>query len=86
MKLNQDLMYLDPVSKKWFPATIVCLMDAKRSYLIKTPDGVEYRKTQQYLKPYKQRKVSVPPKVTKVKDPVQGRPKHDTKPPNKLDL
>ena len=43
-KLNQDVMYLDPVSKKWFPATIVRLMDAKRSYLIKTPDGVEYSK------------------------------------------
>ena len=52
-KLNQDVMYLDPVSKKWFPATIVCLVDAKRSYLIKTLDGVEYRKTQQHLKPYK---------------------------------
>ena len=22
-KLNQDVMYLDPVSKKWYPATIV---------------------------------------------------------------
>ena len=32
-------------------------MDAKRSYLIKTPDGVEYRKTQQHLKPYKQKKL-----------------------------
>ena len=49
-KLNQDVMYLDPVSKKWFPATIVCLLDAKRSYLIRTPGGVEYRKTQQHLK------------------------------------
>ena len=28
-KLNQDVMYLDPASKKWFPATIVCLMNAK---------------------------------------------------------
>ena len=27
-KLNQDVMYLDPVSKKWFPATIFHLMDA----------------------------------------------------------
>ena len=61
-------------------------MDAKRSYLIKTPEGVEYRKTQQHLKPYKPQKVSVPPKATKVRDPVQGRPRHDTKPPNKLDL
>ena len=85
-KLNQDLMYLDPVSKKWFPATIVCLMDAKRSYLIKTPESVEYRKTQQHLKPYKQRKVCVPPTTMKDSDPVQGRPKRDTKPPKKLDL
>ena len=28
-KLNQDVMYLDPASKKWFPATIVHLLDAK---------------------------------------------------------
>ena len=28
-KLNQDVMYLDPTSKKWFQATIVCLLDAK---------------------------------------------------------
>ena len=52
-KLNQDVMYLDPTSKKWFPATIVYLLDAKQSYLIKTPEGVEYRCTQQHLKPYK---------------------------------
>ena len=84
-KLNQDVMYLDPASKKWFPATIVCLMGAKISYLIKTPEGVEYRKTQQHLKLYKPRKACVPPKV-KVSDPIQGRPKHDTKPPNKLEL
>ena len=85
-KLSQDVMYLDPASKKWFPATIVRLMDAKRSYLIKTPEGVEYRKTQQHLKPYKPRKACVPPKVMKASDPVQSRPKRDTKPPNKLDL
>ena len=58
-KFNQDVMYLDPASKKWFPATIVRLMDAKRRYLIKTPEGVEYRKTQQHLKPYKPRKACV---------------------------
>ena len=43
-KLNQDVMYLDCVSKKWFAATIVHLMGGI-SYLIKTPEGVEYRKT-----------------------------------------
>ena len=36
-KLNQDVMYLDPTSKKWFSATIVQLLDAKHSYLIRTP-------------------------------------------------
>ena len=40
-------MYLDPITHKWFPAKIVRLLDAKRSYLIKAPEGVEYRKTQQ---------------------------------------
>ena len=85
-KLNQDVMYLDPVSNKWFPATIVCLLTAKRSYLIRTPEGVEYRKTQQHLKLYKPRKHCVPPKPMKASHPAQGRPKRDTKPPNKLDL
>ena len=28
-KLNQDVMYLDPTSKKWFPGTIIHLLDAK---------------------------------------------------------
>ena len=73
-KLNQDVMYLDPASKKWFPATIVHLMDAKRSYLIKTPKGFEYRKTQQHLKPYKPRKACGPPKVMKASDSVQVDP------------
>ena len=84
-KLNQDVIYLDPASKKWFLATIVHLMDAKRTYLIKMPEGVKYRKTQQHLKPYKLRKACVVPKV-KASDPVQGRPKCDTKSPDKLDL
>ena len=59
-KLNQYVMYLDPVSNKWFPATIVCLLNAKRSYLIRTPEGVKYRKIQQHLKLYKPRKPCVP--------------------------
>ena len=84
-KLNQDVMYFNPTNKKWFPATIVRLMHAKRSYLIKTPKGVEYRKTQQHLKLYKPRKACVPPEA-KASDPIQGRPKCDTKPSNKLDL
>ena len=84
--LHQDEMYLDPLSLKWFPAKIVHLMDAKRSYLIKTPESVEYRKTQQHLKSYKPRKAGVPPKAINASAPVQRRPKHNTKRPNKLDL
>ena len=85
-KLNQDVMYLDPVSNKWFPARIVHLLNAKRSYLIRTPEGVEYRKTQQHLKLYKPKKHCVPPKPTKASNPAQGRPRCGTKPPHKLDL
>ena len=29
-KLNQDVMYLDPTSKKWFPATIVSFVGCKK--------------------------------------------------------
>ena len=85
-KLNQDVMYLDPTSKKWFPATIVRLLDAKRSYLIKTPEGVEYRQTQQHLKPYKPKVCCSLPANSRNCTPAQGRPKHDTKAPDKLDL
>ena len=84
-KLNQDVIYLDPKSKKWFLATIVHLLDAK-SYLIKTPEGVEYRHTQQHLKPYKPKVCHPPPAKSRDCALVQGRPKHDTKAPDKLDL
>ena len=36
-KLNQDVMYLYPASKKWLPATIVRLMDAKEVTWSKPP-------------------------------------------------
>ena len=84
--LHQDVMYLDPLTHKWFPAKIVRFMDAKRSYLIKTPEGFQYRKTQQHLKPYKATKAVVLPKAKKATNPVQERPKRDTKPQNKLNL
>ena len=85
-KLNQDVMYFDPTSKKWFPATIVCLLDAKCSYLIRTPEGAEYRQTQQHCKPYKHKVCVPPPSKQRNCAPAQGRPKHDTKAPDKLDL
>ena len=79
-------MYLDPTSKKWFPATIVCLLDAKQSYLIRTPEGVEYRRTQQHLKPYKPKASCPPPAKKRDCVPAQGRPQHATEAPDKLDL
>ena len=85
-KLNQDVMYLDPISKKWFPATIVRLLDAKRSYMIKTPEGAEYRCTQQHLKPYKPKVCRPLPAKPKERSLAQSRPKHGTKAPDKLDL
>ena len=85
-KLNQDVMYLDPTSKKWFPATIVRLLDAKRSYLIKTPEGAEYRRTQQHLKPYKPKVCHPPPAKPRDCTLGQSRPKRGTKAPDKLDL
>ena len=85
-KLHQDIMYLEPIMKKWYPIKIVRLLDAKRSYMIKTTEGVEYRKTQQHLKPYKPRKVCSPPRCTKDVNPGQDRPKRSTRPPDKLDL
>ena len=51
--LHQDVTYLDPISHKWFPAK----MDAKRSYLIKTSDGVEYRKHNSILSRINQEKL-----------------------------
>ena len=74
------------MSKKWFPATIVQLLNAKRSYLIETPGGVEYRCTQQHLKPYKLKVCHPPPAKQRDCALAQGRPKHDTKALNKLDL
>ena len=85
-KLNQDVMYLDPTSKKWFPATIVHLLNAKWSYLIRTPEGVEYRQTQQHLKPYKPKANRPPPAKKRDCVPAQGRPQRATKAPDKLDL
>ena len=79
-------MYLDPTSKKWFPGTIIHLLDAKQSYLIKTPEGIEYRHTQQHLKPYKPKVCYLLPAKSRNCAPAQGRPKLDTKVPDKLDL
>ena len=53
LHLNQAVMYQDPASKRWYPATITKLCQEPRSYIITTKQGVQYRKTQAHLKSYK---------------------------------
>ena len=48
----QQVMYQDSTSKCWYPAVIDSLCPGPRSYKISTRDGIVYRKTQSYLKPF----------------------------------
>ena len=52
LHIGQEVMYQDATSKQWYPATITSLWVQPRSYNITTKEGVTYRKTQAYLKPY----------------------------------
>ena len=53
LHLHQVVMYQDPASKRWYPATITKLCHKPRSYIITTTQGVQYRKTKEHLKSYK---------------------------------
>ena len=61
LHVNQEVMYKDPTSKWWYPATITRLCKEPRSYIVTTKEGVQYRKTQAHLKLYKRkaRKVKI---------------------------
>ena len=50
LHLNQAVMYQDPASKRWYPATITKLCQEPRSYVITTKQGVQNRKTKAHLK------------------------------------
>ena len=52
LHVGQSVLYQDTTSKQWYPAIITSLCPEKRSYKIKTSDGVFYQKTQTHLKPY----------------------------------
>ena len=52
LHIDQAVMYQDSASKWWCPATIPRLCKEPRSHIITTKEGVQYRKTQAYLKPY----------------------------------
>ena len=54
LHIGQNVMYLNPVNRRWYSATITSLCQEPRSYKIRTEDGIIYRKTQSHLKPYQQ--------------------------------
>ena len=47
---GQSVMYLNPMNRRWYPATIPSLCQEPRSYKIRTVDDVIYRKIQNHLK------------------------------------
>ena len=82
-------MCLNPVNRRWYPATITSLCQEPQSYKIKTDDGTTYRKTQSHLKVYQRNteKMNINDRQTKRSDNTQNsRTKHKVKPPVKLDL
>ena len=52
LHIDQSVMYQDPVTKRWYPATITSVCQELRGYRIRTKDGITYRKTQNHLKSY----------------------------------
>ena len=53
LHIGQEVMCQDLGTMRWFPTTIKALCPEPRSYQIETSEGVIYRRTQNYLKPYK---------------------------------
>ena len=43
LHLNQAVMYQDPTTKRWFPATITKLCQEPRSNIITTKEDIQYR-------------------------------------------
>ena len=93
--IGQCVMYQNPLTKRWYPATITSLCQECRSYKIRTRDGIIYRKMQNHLKPYhpehNKDKINNCDAWTlksnlKQVNNKQTRPKHNVKPPVKLDL
>ena len=93
--IGQSVMYLNPVNRKWYTATITSLCQEPRCYKIRTDDGTIYRKTQNHLKWYQRNEDEVNNCNTQTlrsdlkqsnSNNKQARPKHKVKPPVKLNL
>ena len=54
LHIGQSVMNLNPMNRRWYPATIISLCQEPRSCKIRTEDGIIYRKTQNHLKLYQQ--------------------------------
>ena len=102
LHLQQVVMYQDPASRRWYPATITKLCQEPRSHIVTTREGVQYRKTQAHLKSYKLEEdtnenellVQNTHKQTVISanykqnkaNLAQSRARRDIKPPKRLDL
>ena len=95
LHIGQSVMYHDPVTKRWYSATITSLCPETRSYRIRKKDGITYRKMQNHLKPYqlqhnkdKMNNCNTQTLKSDLKQITnkQTRPKHNIKPSVKLDL
>ena len=92
LSVNQTVMYLEPVSKQWYPAKITRLCDEPRSYIITTEEGTQYRKTQAHLKPYQLQYLKTKQELKLNKDTkfndnqIRLRPRNSIKPPERLQI
>ena len=88
--LNQTVMHQEPTSKKWYPARITKLCKEPRSYIITTEEGMQYRKTQMHLKPYRLRHQTNNKELQRITqhndNQIQLRPRNNVKPPIRLQI
>ena len=52
LNTGQSVMYLNPLNRQWYPATITSQCQEPRHYNIRIEDGIIYRKMQNHLKLY----------------------------------
>ena len=87
--VGQSVMYLNPVNRRWYTATIASLCQEPQSYKIKTDGGTIYRKTESHLKVYQRNteKMNIKAIQTKRSDNTKNsRTKHKVRPLVRLDL
>ena len=88
--LNQTVMYQEPISKMWYPARNTKVCNEPRSYIITTEEGMQYRKMQMHLKPYRPRhqtnnkesQTTIPYNDNQI----QLRPRNNIKSPTRLQI